>query len=218
MDTITKRIEDSVYDVLLTHSNGTFPISPVKIARSMGIKVIEKQNAGPILSIIDPDGAFQATPVFSFRFSGGFYIIADASHGTPQGRRARVAHEIGHFLFDDGEAHSESCTAVVRLYRGIFARSPLEICCDLFALALLVPQMVLKQGLITSQRVIAELCHVSNATAHLAALAIARRDRPYTERERQAYEKFKRSIQTRRTWHFGAAPIYATDVSAELAY
>ena len=214
------RIAAVANKTLLAHSDGVFPVSPLKIAKSMGIQVVDKKHARPLLDLFD--AGLTREPVFSMRHGNDFVIVMDRNHGNLYWRRAWLAHEIGHYLLDDLTGGEETRTP--RLFRGTFRRSVLEFSCDLFALSLLMPLGVLGMAGITRMAEIQRICKVDIGMAFFAARAIRHRWFEYDEHERAAFRKFSGYLDMyRRQNDFlflrdtYRSPLFS-DISAEFVY
>lgn len=219
MDRNLYSIEDAVYKVLYEHSDGTFPVSPLKIAKNMGIRVVAKSDAGELIQCLAPDGSLDDLPAFTFSFGGERYILIDMDHGDAMIRRLLIAHELGHIVLGDGK--SDDSYEVKSLVHGMFQRSLMDISCDLFALALLAPRAVLALGGIRTVEEIARVCDVHPEAAFIAAGAIRLRKADHTAEALAAWRKFAPDLQARRqrVARIKAMPQVAwfrSDISAEL--
>lgn len=215
------KIEQEIYRVLLRYSDGTFPISPLQIAKRMGLRVVEKRHAAKLMEIVAPDGSLDGLDAFSLRWQDQYVIVIDTAGGDSFWRRLRLAHEIGHYVLDGGHA-VDGGTASDRLFHGVYARSLLELSCDIFAMGLLMPQMLLKMGGLTTERQITMSCRVSGGMAHLCAASIPFRVRSYTEDDLKLYSKFHLSLRQQsermRPFRRLMVPAHMSDISEELCY
>lgn len=221
MNRIYHSIENAVYKVLREHSDGTFPISPLKIAKSMGVRVVAKSDARELIQCLAPDGSLDDLPALTFSFGGERYIVIDTDHGDAMYRRMLIAHELGHIVLSDGM--SEEICDTGRVMRWEFRRSVMEICCDLFALALMAPRAILDLSGIRTAVEISKVCGVYPEVAFIAAGAIRFRFTDYCPDAIEAWHKFEPGLQERRLIaRKSAAPPVApwlqTDISAELTY
>lgn len=220
MDRIYHSIENAVYKVLRDHSDGTFPVSPLKIAKSMGVRVIAKSDAQDLMQCLAPDGSLENLPAFTFTFDDVRYILIDMDHGDAIYRRLLIAHELGHIVLGDGMSVDSS--EVNRFVQGAFHRSLMDICCDLFALALLAPWAVLALSEIRNAGEIARVCDVHPEIAFIAAGSIRLRKADYSAEAKEAWQKFAPALQDRRNFvaqRRALPPVAAwmkTDISAEL--
>lgn len=215
-------VDDAVYRLLSEHSDGTFPVSPLKIAKSMGVRVVAKKDARELIQCLVPDGSLDDIPALTFSLGGEKYILIDTDHGDAIYRRMLIAHELGHIVLGDGI--SEDSCAATRFVHGKFQRSMMEMCCDLFALALLVPRAVLALGGVRTVAEIARVCDVHPETAFIAAGSIRARKSAYSSDAFNTWRKFAPGLQERRQLvaRKGAmrpsVPWLQTDISAELTF
>lgn len=220
MDKWSTRIQTEVLRVLLEHSDGTFPISLFKIAKSLGIKIINREDAGELLALIAPGRSFEDMPVFSVELREQFVVIIDMSYGDAAIRRLMLAHEIGHFVL--GYPEKEEHAIIMKMYRAVFQRSPAELAFDMFAIGLLMPQGILKTAGITSIYDITRLCNVSPRLAFVSSASIGQSPRVRSTLERRVYEKFSASIEQYKLRGRGFVPKYVpafiTDISEEITY
>ena len=214
------RIIDAACRVLRDYSDGSFPISPFKIARNMGVRVVDKADVQDLLDYVLPDGEGIKSPAFVFSCGGQWYIVLDRNRGDALDLRAWVAHELGHIVLAD--TFGESSWKVQRMVRDTFRRSLVDLSCDLFAVNLLAPQAVLAMGGVQSAVEITRICRVHPFMACLAAGAIRLPRDGYSAAEIKAWETMadglRERVQQVRS-PFGQAPEwFSSDISAELTF
>ena len=221
MQNNARRVIDAAYRTLSDFSDGSFPVSPLQIARRMGIRVVDREHISALLDLIMPHGDVIEAPAFTFAFDGQRFIVIDRSRGNVASRRAWLAHELGHIVL--GDEHGDSMWKVHQLILGTFQRSLMDLSCDLFAASLLAPQAVLAMGGVHSATDIANVCMVSSTTAHLVAGAIQLRSAEYQPAELEAWDRMADGLRARLAqihWpQSRAVPAWVhSDISSELTY
>lgn len=221
MHTNSWRVVDAACRVLCDYSDGAFPVSPFKIAKRMGISVVDRVDVKDLLDYVLPDGDSVKSPAFAFSFGGHWYIVIDRSRGDALSWRAWVAHELGHIVladtFGDGDWEVQS------MVRGTFQRSLVDLSCDLFAVNLLAPQAVLAMGGVRSAADISRICAVHSLVACLTSGAIQLRSHGYSAAELEAWEKLSSGLLDRvqqilRPLGSDRPPWFGSDISAELTF
>lgn len=221
MRTNSWRVVDAACRTLRDYSDGTFPVSPLQIAKSMGICVVDKADIMELIDFVAPHGAAVDAPAFTFACGGRQYIALDRSSGDAASRRACLAHELGHIVL--GDSFGDGGWDVQHLVRGTFQRSLMDLSCDLFATSLLVPQAVLAMGGVRSAAEIARVCRVHHSLAYLTAGAMQLRKDGYREAELEAWERMADGLRERvlqvRQGIVAKRPAWLTsDISAELIF
>lgn len=135
----------SANDVLHRYWDGSLPVDPMQIARSMGITVTAKP-------FLDHSGHYQ-------RNNGSPVILYNSSEPTVR-QRFTVAHEIGHHVNGDTDAPRDTSAQFSSA-----SWDPIEVAANRFAAALLMPgeyvrYAVFRDG-ITDLRVLAQMFGVS---------------------------------------------------------
>lgn len=214
-------VMDAAYRVLLDHSDGTLPVSPIKIARSMGIQVVDRRDLGDLFHFFQKEyGEMVESPAFSLSLRNDMRcIVLDRSYRDPEWRRLLVAHELAHFAlghFDDRFVSEDS--RAYSLLRGCVTRSLVEISCDIFATWLLAPQAVLARFGVSSPIEIARLCRIPAMLAQLVSFSIkSRGDSDMTQTASMVQGLFSAAILRRKKCSFPRVlPEFATDISEEL--
>ena len=203
----------------MDHTDGTLPVSPIKIAQSMGIQVIDRRDAGDLLSLLGPEFGFKVdAPALSIAHSSGWRgIILDRDYRDRVWRRMLLAHELAHFVlghFSSVGSTEEEGRADLRIINGI-SRSWKEVSCDVFAMGLLAPQAVLRAYGIRSYTEIARLCQITPRAAHIISLCLTAKGYPSSHTASMVSELFS-SVGVRLPDLFPRRlPEFFTDVSEE---
>ena len=226
MDRHSLNIEETVYRVLLEHAEPVFPISPYKIARSMGIQVISRHHAGELLSLLGIEHKLDESPALSIQHSDGYRaIILDADYRCAEWRRMLVAHELAHFAMGHFKAHyreiiAEEARTSALLRSSYIARNWTELNCDAFSTLLLAPVPVLFAAGICSTEDITRLCRVKPILAALLSRsAKARKPFQLSHSGEMVFQKFSAALDRYKAMcrPLPLIPSYMSDISEEFA-
>lgn len=123
------KAQDAAWRVLASHWDGGLPVNPVRIARSLGVRVVEVDDptvsgeyrndgrTGPTISVNGRDSALR--------------------------KRFTVAHELGHHALDHGPRFRDPATNY-----SLFNFDPKEAAANHFAAELLMPATLLRHWVI----------------------------------------------------------------------
>lgn len=204
----------------MDHTDGTLPVSPIKIAQSMGIQVIDRRDAGDLLSLLGPEFGFKVdAPALSIAHSSGWRgIILDREYRDRVWRRMLLAHELAHFVlghFSPAGSMAAEGGRSGSLFINSVSRGWQEVSCDLFAMGLLAPHAVLRAYGIRSYTEIARLCQIPPRAAHIISLCLTAKGYPSSHTESMVSELFS-SVGVRLPDLFPRRlPEFFTDVSEE---
>lgn len=156
------------------------PVSPIEVARALGIKVINYTDAARIFETSRGELYLRCPLGFSFKENGRCCIAMNENACGEQRRRFTAAHELAHCILG-------------HLGKGGLPREQ-ELAAERFAAELLAPLVVLRECRVGSAREIARLCGISRQAGAVRISEIAERERlgfcP-TEDERLTAELFR---------------------------
>ena len=156
------------------------PVSPIEIARSLGIKVINYKAATEIFETSLGELYLRSPSGFSFKEGGHCCIALNENACGEQRRRFTAAHELAHCVLGHLDA-------------GTFPKHR-ERDAERFAAELLAPLAVLRECKVGSAPEVARLCGISRQAAAVRLSELAERERRgfrLTEDERLTAELFR---------------------------
>ena len=215
-----RHVEETAYKVLLDHSDGAFPVSPLKIAHSMGIQVIDRRDAGDLFSLFSESELMVDSPAVSLSHSSGWRgIILDGRHRNPLWLRLMLAHEIAHFALGHFEPANQKILLEERrsasLLRGSFSRSWIELSCDIFAVWVLSPKAVLKHYGVLDFREISRLCRIPPLAAQIISMALKIKAAPLSQNAALLCDRFSYLADRSPDLFLRPRPDFSTDISTE---
>lgn len=181
-----KNSRDAAWQILIKNKVSSLPVSVDKICRSEGLRLLSYAKGAKIIQKLKLEENAEGNDAFSF----GRMIFYDQTKSIER-QRFSIAHELGHYVLDDGTDGDER-----------------EREADIFASRLLAPLCVLHYIGVSSASEISELCKISRSAADIRMrrlIEIRERDAEMLRRtgrgcflisplERAVYSRFKRYI------------------------
>ncbi|WP_158942128.1 ImmA/IrrE family metallo-endopeptidase [Granulicella sp. S190] len=151
-----KQIEQRVLDLLDEHDVTSVPVPVERIARSVGLPIVETEMDADVSGALIRSGNLQG-------------IAVNASQ-APVRKRFTIAHELAHFLLNhvDKDHVDWQFTVIRRDGRSSEAEDDQEMAANFFAASLLMPKDILRQDVELHQRFDGEI-HLDDADIGLLA-------------------------------------------------
>ena len=181
-----KHSRDAAWQMLIKNKVSSLPVSVDKICRGEGLRLLSYSKGMELIEKLKLEENAKGNDAFSF----GRMIFYDQTKSIER-QRFSIAHELGHYVLDDGTDGDER-----------------EREADIFASRLLAPLCVLHYIGVSSASEISELCKISRSAAEIRMrrlIEIRERDAEMLRRtgrgcflisplEREVYRRFKRYI------------------------